>query len=491
MRHIEANLLHKLLAIFFFPFLIFIKLISPFYKIRLRILLSRRIGHFVAAAGISLCEKIEDEKTGDQKYNDIYWFKTPSCNTQLEKMVRRVFFVRWWVRYLMIADNFFPALKLVPFESRWDAARDFKGLYFKTKDIKKAYLPFSHNEEIEVRQFLNNLGIRETDKFVCLIVRDSEYLNTFFPEWDWSYHDYRDANIHTYNEAIEALANLGYWVLRMGKAVKEPLNISHPRVIDYANLNSRSDLLDIWLPANAYFSISTSTGLDAVAEAYRRPTVYVNVMNNNHFTSYHHCIWAPKNLVREPKVGNLLTLKETITNSFFNGKEYEEKGIKIIDLSSEQIKEIVLEMEMRLSGNWRVTEEEELNQRQFIKIISSSSVGLIMHSRTVESALKQIRRKLKNVKAESELRKKWGLDQRLLGIAEFTREFLYADMIEEAWEFYDQIWSEQAMFLDVDKSAFWKGLLNEGKLHEFFHPEARISQKYLEYNPSFLSETSD
>ena len=310
MHLVEANLFQKLIAILFFPFLILIRLINPFYKIRLRIFLSERIGHFAGQVGITLCENIEDEKTKGKKYKDIYWFQTPTCNTQLEKMVRRVFFVRWWVRYLIIANNFFPALKLVPISDKWVHGRDVRGLYHKTKDIKEAYLPFSHNEEIEVKQFLHHLGIRDSDKFVCLMVRDSAYLSTFFPEWDFSYHDHRDTSIHTYKEAVEALANLGYWVFRMGKSVKEPLNSSHPRVIDYANLNSRSDLLDIWLPANAYFSISTCTGLDSVADAYRRPVVFINAIPNYHFASYSPCLWAPNNLIWESKTCNPpLTLK--------------------------------------------------------------------------------------------------------------------------------------------------------------------------------------
>ena len=217
-------------------------------------------------------------------------------------------------------------------------------------------------------RFLKQLGIRDSDKFICLIVRDSAYLSSFYPKWDFSHHNHRDSNIHTYNEAVEALANLGYWVFRMGKKVKEPLNINHPRVIDYANHEIRSDLLDIWLPANAYFSISTLTGLDSVAQAYRRPVVYVNALTNAEFRSYDHCIWMPKNMMWESK-GKLLTLKETLHNSFPSSEMYKKKSIKIIDLTSEQITEVVLEMESRLTGKWRVTEKEELNQSKFMKII--------------------------------------------------------------------------------------------------------------------------
>jgi len=333
--------------------------------------MSERIGHFTEASSLSLCEKTQDEK-----YKDIYWFNTPTCNTQLEKMVRRVFFVSWWVRCLILANNFFPSLKLVPFTNKILKMNDTEGLYFKTKDIKEAYLPFSHNEEVEAKQIVNHLGMRDSDKFVCLIVRDSEYLSTVYSKYDWTYHSYRDSSIDTYKEAVEALANLGYWVFRMGKKVKEPLNINHPRVIDYANHEIRSDLLDIWLPANAYFSISTSTGLDSVPQAFRRPVVYVNAMVNNDFRSSDHCLWASKHLMWKSE-GKLLTLKETLHSSFYSSDKYKEAGIKIIDLSSEQIKEIVLEMESRLTGKWRATEKEELGQSKFIKIIRDEKHGFI------------------------------------------------------------------------------------------------------------------
>ena len=125
-------------------------------------------------------------------------------------------------------------------------------------------------------------------------------------------------------------------------------------------------------------------------------------MTNADFRSHDHCIWASKNLMWESQAGNLLTLKETLLNNFRKSEEYKEKGIKIIDLSSEQIREIVLEMESRLTGSWKVTKEEELNQSKLIKIISSQK--------------------------------------------------------------------------------------SKEKMHGFFHPQARISQKYLEYNPSFLSD---
>ena len=59
-----------------------------------------------------------------------------------------------------------------------------------------------------------------------------------------------------FQQVAIALAEKGYWVFRMGKAVEDVFNVEHPRVIDYAQSNERSDFLDIWLMANCYFCIT-------------------------------------------------------------------------------------------------------------------------------------------------------------------------------------------------------------------------------------------
>ena len=42
---------------------------------------------------------------------------------------------------------------------------------------------------------------------------------------DWSYHDYRDVEISTYEMAVKYLLNEGYFVIRMGKTAEKKLNI--------------------------------------------------------------------------------------------------------------------------------------------------------------------------------------------------------------------------------------------------------------------------
>ena len=68
-----------------------------------------------------------------------------------------------------------------------------------------------------------------------------------------------------------------------------------------------------------------------------------------------------------------------------------------------------------------------------------------MDYQDVETALEQMRDVIKGHDDWAEERKDWAQyknDQILHDIAAFTAQFLYADMKEEAWEFYDKIWGE-------------------------------------------------
>ena len=68
----------------------------------------------------------------------------------------------------------------------------------------------------------------DRDKFVCLIVRDREYLEKTYPGRNWSYHNFRDTNVENYREAVIALVEKGYFVFRMGK-IQEKINEKYRR----------------------------------------------------------------------------------------------------------------------------------------------------------------------------------------------------------------------------------------------------------------------
>src|SRR3990167_2744205 len=139
------------------------------------------------------------------------------------------------------------------------------------------HLSFTISEKKQGIKFLSDLGIPDGSPYVCLFVRDSAYLSKYFPDRDWSYHNYRDCDIDNFRKAALFLADLGYYVIRMGKVVLKSLDVNHEKVIDYANCSIRSDFCDIYLTAHCDFFISTPSGLDGVAQIFRRPILLVNM----------------------------------------------------------------------------------------------------------------------------------------------------------------------------------------------------------------------
>lgn len=84
---------------------------------------------------------------------------------------------------------------------------------------------------------------------MCLLVRDSKYLNQINPRRDDSYTNYRNSDINNYVKAAEALGDLGYTIFRMGASVQQPMLSKHPKIIDYAANGMRSEFLDVFLCA--------------------------------------------------------------------------------------------------------------------------------------------------------------------------------------------------------------------------------------------------
>jgi putative glycosyltransferase (TIGR04372 family) len=234
---------------------------------------------------------------------------------------------------------------------------DLKGRLVKTKP----HLSFNEVENDRANKFLSEIGFKEGDKFICYIVRDSKYLKHISPN-GFSHHDYRDSDIDTYNDSAIYLAEKGYWVFRMGKAVHKPFNVDHPLIMDYANSTYLSDFLDIWLMANCYFCVTTGTGLDDVSVAFRRPLVDVNHLPIGLNRSNHtRCVELYKHL-RWKKNGNFLSLIDQINTGaidFLHSDSYNDLGVEIIDNTAEEILNAVIEMEERLSGTW-IDEPEDL-----------------------------------------------------------------------------------------------------------------------------------
>lgn len=371
------------LLIIGFIIVIFFRLLSPIIIIRIGQLYSSRLGHFGTNTELYLCEIDNNINKPNQKYIDLFYFSDSIiCNTQLALMWKRILYVypRWLLHPLYLINNILPGSKKFQTGQTLQQDRDICNL----TDSSKIHLNFTAVEEEKGKEELFKMGIPYGSKFVCLNVRDSAYLNNVMPG-DWSYHNYRDANVDNYYEGIEKLINSGYYVLRMGSIVKKRANFFHRKFIDYASDGFRTDFMDIYLGAKCDFCISNGTGFDSIPFIFKRPILIVNCAPIGYISTFmNKCIYIFKHYINENGIKlNLSQLDQLELLFSTDGNKISEKRCKVLENNPLEIKEAVVEMIERVkNNNWSSRSNNKNNQDLFWKnfpLDRLDSIGVKLH----------------------------------------------------------------------------------------------------------------
>lgn len=361
------------------PLVLLIRLVRPFFLIRFGGLFSSRIGHLAANTELYLCELDEGINRPPIKFFDIFYLMfEPNCNEYLVNMWKRVLTIwpRWIIKPIVIVNRILPGWQLHEI-CNMQHDRDINNLL----DKYKTHISFTQEEEDIGESSLRKMGIPPGADFICLLVRDSAYLN----DASWSYHNYRDCTIDNYKLAAEEMAERGYYVVRMGVVVSSKFSSSHGRVIDYATNGMRSEFMDIYLGAKCKFCISTSSGWDAIPFIFRKPIIYAPIVPVGYFFTFSDNFSAITKHHIDTDSGKELTLSEIFERGVgfcMTASDYEEKRITLIENTPEEIRDLVIEFEDRVRGTWETLEKDELLQKQFWQIFPVNATdikGVALH----------------------------------------------------------------------------------------------------------------
>ena len=345
------------------PSIFFIRLISPWLLVRFEGLISSRIGHFAANTELYLCERAAKINVPNKRYVDIiYMNHLPICNKQLAIMWRRV--LHFWPTWLALPID--KINRLIPGGLAHRVGRNIMN----DQDVNNLFerffphLKFTDEETLLGENSLRAMGIPKGAPYVCLTVRDSAYLSGA----NWAYHNYRDTDIQNYVLGVEALAERGYYVIRMGAKVHSAINTSHSMVIDYATNGMRTDFMDIYLGANCTFAISTATGWDAIPYIFRKPIAYVNLVPLGYHLTYRKVFLAITKHYYCGDKGRNLTISEIFDYDLaYAGEscEYDSKNITLVENTPVEIKDLLIEMAERVAGRWSESELDQCIQNKF------------------------------------------------------------------------------------------------------------------------------
>lgn len=374
------------------PVVLFIRLLCPFVVIRFGELFSERIGHFAGNTELYLCEHDAGINVPHKPFMDIWYHMPCISNLQLKKMWDRILFV--WPAILVVPvvrlNRFLPGREahMIPWPCKHD--RDVLNLL----ERFPPHLTFSSEEEEQGQAGLRELGVPEGMPFVCFHARDSAYLESIYLNFDTRYHDFRDSDINNYAMAAEELTRRGYYVIRMGAVVKVALHVSNSHIINYATNGHRTDFMDIYLGAKCTFFITSGTGIDAVAEIFRRPLMVVNYVPLEYVRS-----WNTSNLTIFkkywlPDKSRFMTFREILDSGagrFLRTQQFEEQGIELVENTPQEITALAIEMDERLKGTWETTKEDEELRGRFWGLFPKSDLHGKMVSHIGTEFLRQHR----------------------------------------------------------------------------------------------------
>ena len=357
------------------PLVLILRIINKFKKICIVKIRSDRFGHF-APDGAEQVARSQMKK----KKITFYIFDWYVCNKQWAKMLSQALPVYNCLRPVYFWNDFIPGGREVTQTGTETISRDIELLYTKY-NVK---LPFNKIEDLEAITWMESKGWKKGEPFYCIMIRDSAYLNTIsnFKNNDWSYHNYRNSKLDTYHKSISWLVNQGVWVIRMGKIVSTPLKIKNKKIIDFPFENKKSDLIDTWLFANCDGCISTGTGPDLLSGVYDKNILFLNYLPLFGIRSDLKSITYPKTLIWGESKKHF-TMDEYIDDKRVSIYDYETDGVKIIDMTEDEILEVTKEFHYYNIKKYKENNEYKKLQQLFWKkiIVANKKFKTITHSK--------------------------------------------------------------------------------------------------------------
>ena len=352
------------------PIVFFIWALRPLLLLRFGVFNSDRIGAFAPEAQGCLLTQNRD-LSGSWTF-DFIGVRGPISNLQLLKMLARQIRVlpgAWLWLLLDRACLFWTRGSLHHANTR--ISLDHWPQFLNCP----ALLDFTVSENLEGKILLEALGVPSGAPWVCIHNRDSKYLETkvaaskFAPGRSWDYHNYRDFSVKSMVLAAEELTKRGYFVLRMGAVVAEPLISTNPKIVDYASTLHQSDFADIFLLANCAAYLGSDSGIFTVPLIFGKPTIIINFPLGYTAQLTHHSTFPfiPKHLWHRA-TKHRLGIREVFDRKLLfasDSRVYEVAGVDVEDNTPEEICDLAVELDERLKGTWHPQTQDEQLQQQF------------------------------------------------------------------------------------------------------------------------------
>lgn len=349
---------------FLTPVILLLLVIRIFKNFRINKIISHKIGHLATPMEIYVCEYKENPNK-----IPIIWF--------FDKRIANKFLKKQWSKKLIILPRFilepiyilfrkyeFFNFFLEDFSNESELVK--RTLKDGVKQIDDKEVLLKHKQSIEFNDKEKNDGenyLKNIDFQNKKLVLFSSRTSAFHDEKEESY---RNSNINNQILGIKFLVSNNYKALRIGKNEIEKINFINQNIIDYAISDDRSDFLDVYLGSKCEFMISSDSGINQLAELFRKPIL---IIDHYYCSSYER--YASKVIVLPKKFKNLNTGKligfveayKKLLNIDYscNPSKVNKLGFEVIDNNEFEIKDATESMLELINNGFHL---DEILQKQ-------------------------------------------------------------------------------------------------------------------------------
>ncbi len=320
---------------------------------------------------------IKEYKVGlSKKYNmflvcppkQLRHFLSQICNKSL---------LNYWKKYLIVISSPLLCFFLWPF--RYNKLIQFDPTKYLTthphnvykitnlydKLNKKPLIQITQKHLQKGQRILSKLNLPKNAWYVCFNARSHHFYS------DLHFYSYRNSNVDKLFLALKEIEKKGGWCIRMGSNKAAPLPNRFKKIanlIDYTKTPYVSDWMDVFLTATCRFFLGSSpSGISVLTSLFNKPIAIANVapLWAIPHKAYDLSIFKTYYSLKEKRLLSLSEiLKEPISTCHLD-THFNEHGIKLIDNSEEEIKDLVIEMITKLENNQIYSDTDKLMQNKF------------------------------------------------------------------------------------------------------------------------------
>jgi putative glycosyltransferase (TIGR04372 family) len=349
----------------FFPLILIIRLVKPILFVRVGQVRTDRIGHL--AGNMDRHINYKNNNNIDPEAIDFYYVYGSISNRYLLKMwSQEVKIVQGFFSYFLyvvdIVNSFIPGGGSHTIPELNDDKDNLNHYSCNAPNLK-----FNKQERVKGENYLKSVGFSKADRFICFCVRDEAFLKEKFSNNDFSYHDYRNADIKVHVEALEKFIggnNIYKKAIRMGSVVESKL--TSRKIIDYSSSGNRNEFLDLFLSDKCDIFLNSGSGLDAVPRLFKTSLVSANIAPMGYIGGGP-IVFIPKKYWHI-KNKRFLTFKEILQSDigyYLKSSDYINNGIELLENTSDDIYHALLEASDRINGVWSPDEEDLYMQEKF------------------------------------------------------------------------------------------------------------------------------